>query len=175
MTVQTIRRDTATSQQNTTQATPQRDKTTTAHKTLSGNQNAPQKPTGATPWQHMTKRQRKNRRRINRLIALWPELFNREAPKPLKVGIFDDLMRDIVARGIEFGPGALRAAVTSYAQCPRYYRALVAGGARYDLKGQPCGEVTPQARQDAETRLMALNEKRKPQRNATKEGKKHDT
>lgn len=32
MTAQTIRRDTATSQQNTTQATPQRDKTTTAHK-----------------------------------------------------------------------------------------------------------------------------------------------
>ncbi|STP22499.1 putative proP effector [Escherichia coli] len=26
----------------------------------------------------MTKRQRKNRKRINRLVELWPELFNRE-------------------------------------------------------------------------------------------------
>ncbi|WP_032337183.1 ProQ/FINO family protein, partial [Escherichia sp. TW09231] len=49
----------------------------------------------------------------------------------------------------------------------RYYRALMAGGARYDLKGQPCGEVTPQEQQEAETRLAALNEKRK--RQATKE------
>lgn len=106
MTVQTIRRNTATSQKNTMQATPQRDKTTAEYK-MSGNQNTPQKPTGATPWQHMTKRQHKNRRHINRLIALWPELFNREAPKPLKAGIFDDLMRDIVARGIEFGPGGI--------------------------------------------------------------------
>lgn len=73
--------------------------------------------------------------------------------------------------GLNSGRGALRAAVTSYAQCPRYYLALVAGGACYDLKGQPCGEVTPQAQQDAETRLMALNEKRKLQRNAKKEEK----
>lgn len=32
----------------------------------------------------MTKRQRKNRKRINHLVELWPELFNREKPKPLK-------------------------------------------------------------------------------------------
>ncbi|EOO9426643.1 proQ/FINO family protein, partial [Escherichia coli] len=32
---------------------------------------------------------------------------------------------------------------------------------------QPCGEVTPQEQQEAETRLAALNEKRK--RQATKE------
>ncbi|EPW0437150.1 ProQ/FINO family protein, partial [Escherichia coli] len=78
--------------QKTTQAAQEQDKTTSAHKVIPGNQNAQQKPTGATPWRHMTKRQRKNRRRVNRLIELWPDLFNREAPKPLKVGIFDDLM-----------------------------------------------------------------------------------
>ncbi|MFO9849928.1 ProQ/FINO family protein [Escherichia sp. WS539] len=157
--------------QKTTQAAQQQDKTTSAHKVMPGNQNAQQKPTGATPWRHMTKRQRKNRRRVNRLIELWPELFSREAPKPLKVGIFDDLMQDIAVRGLAFWPGALRATLASYAQCPRYYRALMAGGVRYDLKGQPCGEVTPQEQQDAETRLVALNEKRKRQRKAMKEGK----
>ncbi|EHB5943922.1 proQ/FINO family protein [Escherichia coli] len=113
--------------QKTTQAAQQQDKTTSAHKVMPGNQKAQQKPTGATPWRHMTKRQRKNRRRVNRLTELWPELFSREAPKPLKVGIFDD------------------------------------------LKCQPCGEVTPQEQQDAETRLVALNEKRKRQRRAAKE------
>ncbi|HAP0240777.1 TPA: proQ/FINO family protein, partial [Escherichia coli] len=73
----------------------------------------------------------------------------------------DDLMQDVAARGLAFGPGALRATLASYAQSPRYYRAMIAGGARYDLKGQSCGEVTPQEQQEAETRLMALNEKRK--------------
>ena len=74
--------------QKTTQAAQQQqqDKTTSAHKVMPGNQKAQQKPTGATPWRHMTKRQRKNRRRVNRLTELWPELFSREAPKPLKVG-----------------------------------------------------------------------------------------
>ncbi|EFI4648244.1 proQ/FINO family protein [Escherichia coli] len=154
-------------QPESTQAAQEQDKTTSAHKVMPGNQKAQQKPAGATPWRHMTKRQRKNRRRVNRLTEMWPDLFNREAPKPLKVGIFDDLMQDIAARGLTFGLGALRATLASYAQSPRYYRALIAGGARYDLKGQPCGEVTPQEQQEAETRLAALNEKRK--RQATKE------
>ncbi|HBB3872328.1 TPA: proQ/FINO family protein, partial [Escherichia coli] len=93
--------------------TTQQDKTTSAHKVIPGNQNAPQsrqqKPTGATPWRHMTKRQGKNRRRANRLIELWPELFSLESPKPLKVGIFEDLIQDIAVRAQAFGSGALRA------------------------------------------------------------------
>ncbi|EFG9843941.1 proQ/FINO family protein [Shigella boydii] len=155
--------------QKTTQAAQQQDKTTSAYKVMPGNQKAQQKPAGATPWRHMTRRQRKNRRRIIRLTELWPELFSPEAPKPLKVGIFDDLMQDIATRGMMFGKGTLRATLASYAQSPRYYRALAAGGVRYDLKGQPCGEVTPQEQQDAETRLMALNEKRRRQRRAARE------
>ncbi|EID2634167.1 ProQ/FinO family protein [Escherichia coli] len=141
-------------------ATPLQVKTNTAHK-AKPRQDDKQKPTKKTPWRHMTKRQRKNRRRINRLMELWPELFNREAPKPLKVGIFDDLIQDIAIRELASGAGTLRAAVASYVQSPRYYRALMAGGARYGLKGQPCGEVTPQEQKEAETRLMVLNDRRK--------------
>lgn len=91
--------------QKTTQAAQEQDKTTSAHKVMPDNQKAQQKPTEATPWRHMTKRQRKNRRRVNRLIELWPELFSREAPKPLKVGIFDDLMQDLAVRGWHSGQG----------------------------------------------------------------------
>ncbi|MDI4276223.1 osmoprotectant transport activator ProQ, partial [Escherichia coli] len=32
---------------------------------------------------------------------------------------------------------------------------------RYNLNGQPCGEVTPQEQKEAETRLMMLNDRRK--------------
>lgn len=97
--------------QKTTQAAQEQDKTTSAHKVIPGNQNAQQsrkgQPTGVTPWRHMTKRQRKNRRRVNRLTELWPELFSREAPKPLKVGIFDDLIQDIAARGADIRAGGI--------------------------------------------------------------------
>lgn len=55
----------------------------------------------------MTKRQRKNRKRINRLVELWPELFNREKPQPLKVEIPDDLIQDIAIRELAFGAGTL--------------------------------------------------------------------
>ena len=79
-------------QQETEQTVPQQDKTTTKYKikpTPLLRLNDKQKPADKTPWRHMTKRQRKNRKRINRLVELWPELFNREKPKPLKVGIPD--------------------------------------------------------------------------------------
>lgn len=68
----------------------------------------------------MTKRQRKNRKRINRLVELWPELFNREKPQPLKVEIPDDLIQDIAIRELAFSAGALHAAVASYVQSPHY-------------------------------------------------------
>ena len=57
----------------------------------------------------MTKRQRKNRKRINRLVELW-----------LKVEIPDDLIQDIAIRELAFGAGTLHAAVASYVQSPHY-------------------------------------------------------
>ncbi|MCQ1763892.1 ProQ/FINO family protein, partial [Escherichia coli] len=80
--------------------------------------------------------------------------------KPLKVGIPDDLIQDIAIRELAFGAGTLHAAVASYVQSPRSYRALIAGGARYNLNGLPCGEVTAQEQKEAETRLMMLNDRR---------------
>ena len=155
--------------QETQQATPQRDNVTTAHEVMPGNQKTPQKAAALPTGQKMTKRQRKNHRRMMRLSEIWPALFNRESPKPLKVGILDDLMQDIAARGLAFGAGALRAAVTSYTHCPRYYRALMAGGDRYDQSGRLCGVVTPEEQKDAETRLILLKTR---MREACRKGKR---
>ncbi|HIG9579601.1 TPA: ProQ/FINO family protein [Escherichia coli] len=149
--------------QKATKTTPQQDKTTQTHKVITGNHKPRQNDRKKLADQQMTRVQRKNRRRIIRLAEMWPDLFSLESPKPLKVGIFDDLMQDLAVRGLAFGPGALRATLASYAQCPRYYRALMAGGARYDLKGQPCGEVTAREQKDAETRLMMLKNRNREQ------------
>ncbi|EEJ1461348.1 prop effector [Salmonella enterica subsp. enterica] len=95
----------------------------------------------------MTRRQWKNVKNMRRVLAFWPELFDLDNPKPLKVGVLDDLMQDISARNLAIGAGVLRGVLASYTRRIRYQKALAAGGARYDLNGQPCGEVTPEQQQ----------------------------
>ncbi|HBC1012592.1 TPA: ProQ/FinO family protein [Escherichia coli] len=152
-----------TTQPETTQTAQQQDKTTST-KVIPGNQNAQQsrkqKPTGTTPWRHMTRRQRKNRRRLKRLMELWPELFSLEEPKPLKEGVFDDLLNDVRTRELPIGDGVLRAAIMSYTRRVSYLKTIVAGGARYDLNGQPCGEVSAEEQEHARMLLMDMSTKK---------------
>lgn len=143
------------------QATPERDKTTSAHKVKPCNGKTPQKPTSepqqAKPMpaqervrpEGMNRRQWKNVKHMRRILAFWPELFDMDNPKPLKVGLLDDIQRDIAARSLTIGAGVLKAAIASYTRRIRYKKAIAAGGARYDLNGQPCGEVTPEQQQTA--------------------------
>lgn len=152
-------------QQQTQQDAPESDKTISAHKVKSTSRKAPQKPNCVAeietqqakqqPAQErvrpegMNRRQWKNVKNMRRVLAFWPELFNLDNPKPLKVGVLDDLMQDISARNLTIGAGVLKAAIASYTRRIRYQKALAAGGARYDLNGQPCGEVTPEQQQEA--------------------------
>ncbi|EHD9479709.1 hypothetical protein JYL57_001926 [Salmonella enterica subsp. enterica serovar Typhimurium] len=99
--------------------------------------------------ERMNRRQWKNFKHMRRVLALWPELFNLDEPKPLKVGVLDDIQRDIAARDLTIGAGVLKGAIASYTRRIRYKKAIAAGGARYDLSGQPCGEITPEQQQTA--------------------------
>lgn len=142
------------------QSAPETDKTTLAHKGRPGGK-TPQKPTSepqqAKPKQvrerirpeGMNRRQWKNVKHMRRILAFWPELFDLDNPKPLKVGVLDDIQQDIAARDLTIGAGVLKAALASYTRRIRYKKTLAAGGARYDLNGQPCGEVTPEQQKNA--------------------------
>jgi ProP effector len=44
---------------------------------------------------------------------------------------------------------------------PVYYRAVLRGGPRYDLEGNPRGEVTPEEQERAKKDLTAVFERRK--------------
>ncbi|EFU9296138.1 hypothetical protein HRW30_005122, partial [Salmonella enterica] len=154
-------------QQQTQQGAQEVDKTTSAHKVKPDSGKTSQKPTGvkinaseprqakSKPAQErvrpegMNRRQWKNVKHMRRILALWPELFDLDSPKPLKVGVLDDIQRDIAARGLTIGAGVLKAAIASYTRRIRYKRAIAAGGARYNLNGQPCGEITPEQQQTA--------------------------
>ncbi|HFD9222746.1 TPA: hypothetical protein ACF632_004426 [Salmonella enterica] len=90
------------------QRAPETDKTTLAHKGRPGGK-TPQKPTSepqqAKPKQvrerirpeGMNRRQWKNVKHMRRILAFWPELFDLDNPKPLKVGVLDDIQQDIAA------------------------------------------------------------------------------
>ncbi|HFW3113000.1 TPA: ProQ/FINO family protein [Salmonella enterica subsp. diarizonae serovar 61:r:-] len=163
-------------QNNHTFPRSERDLTTSAHKVKPDSDRTPQKSTGVkinasepqestsqtakqNPGQErvrpegMTRVQWKNLKSRRRVLAFWPELFNLDNPKPLKTGVLNDLMQDIAARNLAVGTGALKAAIASYTRRVRYKKALAAGGARYDLNGQPCGEVTPEQQQEAADEL----------------------
>uniref|UniRef100_UPI003A8F7A38 ProQ/FINO family protein n=1 Tax=Salmonella enterica TaxID=28901 RepID=UPI003A8F7A38 len=162
-------KDQMTKQQQTQQDAPESDNSISAYKVKPTSRKAPQKPTSEPqqakqqPAQErvrpegMNRRQWKNFKHMRRVLALWPELFNLDNPKPLKVGVLDDLMQDINARNLTIGAGVLKAAIASYTRRIRYQKALAAGGARYDLNGQPCGEVTPEQQQEAADALKKAN------------------
>ncbi|EBW6019248.1 proQ/FINO family protein [Salmonella enterica subsp. enterica serovar Infantis] len=161
----------------TKQDAPESDKSTSAHKVKPGSGKTPQKPTSETQQakqqpaqervrpQGMTRRQWKNVKNMRRALAFWPELFDLDNPKPLKVGIIDDLMQDISARNLTIGAGVLKATLARYTHRIRYQKALAAGGVRHDLYGEPCGEVTKTAIKHATERFKALEQKLKAGRN----------
>ena len=105
-----------------------------------------------------TKSSRHNRKKLELLITHWPAAFNLDAPRPLAIGTAELMAVDMCARGIT-GAGKIRAAVAMYTRRAIYLKALIAGGARYNLAGEPVGEVTPEQQQMAREKLSAMNGK----------------
>ncbi|MEI7248365.1 ProQ/FINO family protein [Pectobacterium carotovorum] len=98
------------------------------------------------------KQHRKNRKKLERLVLLWPDVFSLENPRPLAIGIDKALAADIERRQLS-GVGSLRFSLGLYIHRSAYIKALVAGGQRYDLNGKPLGEVTTEQQERAKQTL----------------------
>ena len=90
---------------------------------------------------------------IDRLIEAFPACFSRTAPQPLKIGLGEDV---IALAGVhpalaDLSRTQVRRALKVYTGMPAYRKALTRGGSRYDLAGQPAGEVTPDQQAFAQT------------------------
>jgi sRNA-binding protein len=99
---------------------------------------------------------------LTQLGDLYPTVFIREwgaMPKPLALKIRDD----IAARMPGVDPQTLKAAMRLYftRTVPLYWKALKAGAPRYDLDGNPRGEVTAEEQAQAEKDYAAWRERRK--------------
>lgn len=67
-----------------------------------------------------------------------PPFRDPAAPLPLKIGIFEDLAAVI-------GEDQARSFLRLWTSRHEYRARLAQGGARYDLNGEPAGEITPPA------------------------------
>lgn len=105
-----------------------------------------------------TKRSRYNRKKLELLITHWPAAFSLDVPRPLAIGTAEMISADMCSRGIT-GAGKIRAAVAMYTRRASYLRALIAGGSRYNLAGEPIGVVTPEQQRLARENLSAMNGK----------------
>ncbi|WP_260524129.1 ProQ/FinO family protein [Serratia sp. PL7] len=101
---------------------------------------------------------------IQRAQSHYPQVFNRRKTRPMKVGIRADMLADAAARCLPLTPKQISRAVAGLTKTPIYLRAIVAGGPRYDLNGQPCGEVTTEQQENARRLLVTLKASGKKKR-----------
>ena len=83
---------------------------------------------------------------IDRLIETFPACFSRSAPKPLKIGLGEELLAlaGVHPALADLTRTRIRRALQVYTGAWAYRKALAKGGPRYDLNGQAAGEVTPE-------------------------------
>jgi len=77
---------------------------------------------------------------LARLAELYPLLFG-EAPRPLKRGIFQDLL---AAHADTLDKDGLKAALALHTRSTRYLSAVASGAQRHDLDGRPVEVVAPE-------------------------------
>jgi len=93
---------------------------------------------------------------IKSLCDRFPQTFDRDGPRPLKVGVYADVL---AALGDAVQPRDLQSALRAYTSNARYLRALSAGACRVGLDGKPAGTVTPEDEAVAKKRLAeSVNE-----------------
>ncbi|WEX74814.1 ProQ/FinO family protein [Sinorhizobium numidicum] len=85
------------------------------------------------------------------LSEKWPDAFNANAPKPLKIGI----RADIRALDSELSDEDLSRALRAYTRTGKYLAQLLAGAMRVDLEGKAAGEVTEADAATAQAWLLA--------------------
>ena len=90
---------------------------------------------------------------LDRLCAAFPAVLGRKAPKPLKIGLGEELLAlaGVHPALADLSRTQIRRALKVYIGAPAYRKAVARGGPRYDLAGQAVGEVTPEQQVIART------------------------
>ncbi|PHM72293.1 ProQ/FINO family protein [Xenorhabdus sp. KJ12.1] len=111
--------------------------------------------------QHVSEQQKKTKKQknIDRIAKHWG-LFNEPKAYPLMVGIDKQIITDAVVRGLDVTESNIKKGLYAYVNRKIYLKALIAGGSRFDMNGQPNGEVTPEQQEGAKQKLVEWQQER---------------
>ena len=90
---------------------------------------------------------------LDPLCQAFPACCSRSAPQPLKIGLGEELLALVGDHPAlaDLSRTQIWRALKVYTGASAYRKALAKGGLRYDLDGQPTGEVTPEQQVIART------------------------
>src|SRR5210317_2141749 len=89
-----------------------------------------------------------NQAAVELLETNYPQAFNSAEPKPLKIGIQEELVADD-----KVSRGKIKRALATYVRNPRYLQSMVVGAQRVDLTGAEVAEVTADDEKYAKAKL----------------------
>ncbi|MBU3053310.1 ProQ/FINO family protein [Proteus mirabilis] len=96
---------------------------------------------------------KKKQYRIDRIAKHWT-IFNEPEAKPLMIGIKEAMIAEVKDKGLDIPESHIKQGLRSYISRKTYLKALTLGGNRFDMNGQPKGEVTPQQQALAKQMLV---------------------
>ena len=102
---------------------------------------------------------------ITKLCEKYPNTFHGTKRKPLKVGIHKDIL-EALKDDAQVSATALRKALFWYIRGYAYQRGIVMHDHRFDLDGNPAGEITPEQKEAAQ---LQLDQRKYPATRKTKE------
>jgi sRNA-binding protein len=102
---------------------------------------------------------------ITKLCEKYPNTFHGTKRKPLKIGIHKDIL-EALKDDEKVTATALRKALFWYIRGYAYQRGIVMHDHRFDLDGNPAGEITPEQKEAAQ---LQLDQKKHPVTRKTKE------
>lgn len=102
----------------------------------------------------------KNKEVIAELVRIYPACFSLDTKliKPLKIGIFDDLVHSQGEEG-NFSKTQLRAALRQYTSSWNYLGTMIPDSVRIDLEGAESGQVTAEEAEHAKQELESARAK----------------
>lgn len=103
---------------------------------------------------------------IHALIEAFPSIFNMNRPKPLALGITQQLSQARRAGILNISCLVQRAAMNAWVHKPNYHRSVAVTPCRYNLDGSASGMVSDEHRQHSIDRLKVYKKIKKARKAA---------
>jgi ProP effector len=100
-----------------------------------------------------------NRKALDDLCELYPEVFNPKEPKPLQIGI-----HAAIAEDGKLSKTRIRRALNLYVRLRKYIACLTEGAERITVGGSSTGQVTAEEAQHAAEKLAEIDKRRAARR-----------